>query len=159
MGSDSKKGNNSDVAFSLTVVLGFAWLFYGIILIPIYCRDVARAETDYLSAEAVVISFGGQDPLPRRYTQYNQNYNCRFVDHNGITRTGVFGWSSEEKSKYRRGDTVTIYYKTDFNDGDEVWCVVFSSPNPAYYFWPWVFLLITLIIHIQMRIQRKKRYG
>ena len=125
MGSYSKKGHNSDVAIALTAVLGFAWLFFGIVTTTIYYRDVARAETDYLSAEAVVISFGGQDPLPRRYTQYNQNYNCRFIDHNGITRTGVFGWSSEEKSKYRRGDTVTIYYKTDFNDGDKVWCGVF----------------------------------
>ncbi len=85
---------------------------------------------------------------------------CRFVDHKGITRTGTFSWSSKErKSKYRRDDTLTIYYKPDFNDGDEVWCGVFSSPNPAYYFWPWAFLLITLIIHIQKRIQRKKDMG
>ncbi len=163
MTKNSEDEHNLEIAVTLTAIFIFAWTIFGIMFTAIYIRDVLLANADYLSSEAVVVQIGGpqvRSPSNLSDRSYTFFCYCRFEDHNGVSRSGFIRTGSREpKSEFWINDVLTVYYKLDHKDGDQVWCSPPPYPEAVYYFWPWAFLLITLIIHINKRTQYKKRYG
>lgn len=87
--------------------------------------SIKLIHSGYQKAQATVIEVDGPIPdLPESQWEYDYNYyyTCEFLDENKITRQGELNYITPDREdcKYKKNETITVYYPEDFQDGDSL---------------------------------------